>query len=445
MATIFDSYIQPVRSVTQRMAELDALDMGREELAARRQQNALQALTMRRQMEADDQARGDRNLLSTLVQQFGGDENALIRAMRGSGSPGLQTLADDREKALFERLKTEAQMKEAQAQTTKAEIEADKERLATAAKRAELILQAVSTAKDQQSYMAAVQFLGANGVDVAGIPQQFDPRYVAQAGQMAMTVNERADQEWKAKGYDLDVQSAAETARSNRAGEALTARRDSMADARARESMAIQQGSAVAEAGGPGQAELTKRFGKAAPGYRWKLDGGLEAIPGGPADIKAGVEGEKKEQRKRNALDQAQSVLSTIKDAKDLVGVTTAGVGGVSRVVPATPARDLSAKLETIKANLGFDRLQQMREASPTGGALGQVAVQELNSLQATVASLDQLQSPSEVRRALDKIEGHYKRWADTLGATDKTPAAQSGMPDMSAIDAELRRRGVTK
>ena len=87
----------------------------------------------------------------------------------------------------------------------------------------------------------------------------------------------------------------------------------------------------------------------------------------------------------------------------------SSGVGSLRRF--GSPARDLNAKLETIKANLGFDQLQAMREASPTGGALGQVAVQELTALQATVSSLDQAQSPAQLAASLGKIEQSYNRW----------------------------------
>jgi hypothetical protein len=108
--------------------------------------------------------------------------------------------------------------------------------------------------------------------------------------------------------------------------------------------------------------------------------------------------------------------LSALSDAKKLVGASTAGFGGSMAVkVPGTDAVDLRSQLETVKANLGFDRLQQMRDMSPTGGALGSVAVQELTALQSTVASLDQQQSPAQLRRNLEKIEGHYQRWMDAV------------------------------
>lgn len=166
---------------------------------------------------------------------------------------------------------------------------------------------------------------------------------------------------------------------------------------------------------GPGQAGMVRQFGKPPAGYRWKQDGSLEAIPGGPTDIKAGEAGAKAEQRKLAAAGAADNVLSAVKDASKLVGINTAGVGSSLASIPGTDARDLSAKLETIKANLGFDRLQQMRDMSPTGGALGAVAVQELTALQSTVASLDQGQSRGELKKSLNKIETHYNNWLKTV------------------------------
>jgi hypothetical protein len=67
-----------------------------------------------------------------------------------------------------------------------------------------------------------------------------------------------------------------------------------------------------------------------------------------------------------------------------------------------------------------------MRDASPTGGALGQVAVQELQALQATVGSLELGQSKAELQKNLDKIELHYNNWLNTVGGTPavKPPVA---------------------
>lgn len=180
---------------------------------------------------------------------------------------------------------------------------------------------------------------------------------------------------------------------------------------------------------GPNQAGMVRQFGKPPAGYRWKQDGSLETIPGGPTDIKAGAEGVKAEQRRLAAEGSAGNVLSAVSDAKSLVGLNTAGVGSALASIPGTDARDLSAKLETVKANLGFDRLQQMRDMSPTGGALGAVAVQELNALQSTVASLDQGQSRGELTKSLNKIEKHYNNWLRAVnGQQPKAPAQPGSM-----------------
>lgn len=134
-----------------------------------------------------------------------------------------------------------------------------------------------------------------------------------------------------------------------------------------------------------------------------------------------------------SARKSAQNVLSAISEAREQTGANTTGLlGSVLSKVPGSEAFDLTKKVETIKANLGFDRLQQMRDESPTGGALGQVAVQELSALQATVRSLDPKQSSEELMKSFDKIELHYNNYLDALqksyDSTYSSPEpAQSG------------------
>jgi hypothetical protein len=61
--------------------------------------------------------------------------------------------------------------------------------------------------------------------------------------------------------------------------------------------------------------------------------------------------------------------------------------------------------VETIEANLAFSELQEMRAASPTGGALGQVSERELTFLKSAVKNLDQGQSPDQMRRNLQELQ----------------------------------------
>jgi hypothetical protein len=78
---------------------------------------------------------------------------------------------------------------------------------------------------------------------------------------------------------------------------------------------------------------------------------------------------------------------------------------------PGSGAVDLASDIETIVANLSFDELANMRAQSTSGGALGGIAVKELDLLGSTVASLRQEQSPPQLRENMQKIRYHYDRW----------------------------------
>ena len=148
--------------------------------------------------------------------------------------------------------------------------------------------------------------------------------------------------------------------------------------------------------------------------------------------MKQAERADKKTAAQDAAVAHASKVITDVADAKSLVtGMTTGLTGKAQAYVPGTDAYNLNQRLLTIKANLGFDRLQQMRDASPTGGALGQVAVQELNALQATVGSLELGQSRKELEKNLNKIDFHYKNWIRaTRGEPPLTEAEAANSPE---------------
>jgi hypothetical protein len=119
---------------------------------------------------------------------------------------------------------------------------------------------------------------------------------------------------------------------------------------------------------------------------------------------------EKDRLRSQAKMAAADTVMDNVADAKDLLQKTWGG--GITRAttskVPGTDSYTLARRIDTIKANIGFDALAAMREASPTGGALGQVAVQELNYLQSTIANLDIGLPDEELEKSLDAVKRHY-------------------------------------
>lgn len=149
------------------------------------------------------------------------------------------------------------------------------------------------------------------------------------------------------------------------------------------------------------------------------------------ADVEKAVNAPKVAEQYRQTVGKIDNVMSTVDEALGKVGPATTGIGGaLTRRIPGSPAFDLSETLTTVKANLGFSELQQMREASPTGGALGQVAVQELEALQATRASLEQKQSPEQLSNNLQKIRQHYQNWKDAVNQA----AGGAGSPAASPV-----------
>jgi hypothetical protein len=132
-------------------------------------------------------------------------------------------------------------------------------------------------------------------------------------------------------------------------------------------------------------------------------------------------------------VDNTKVVLDKIVEAEKLVGKGTTGIGSYLSVIPGTSAKELSTVLGTIKARLGFDQLQQMRSASPTGGALGQVSNRELASLEGALASLDQSLSPDALRQNLKQIRDSYTRWQES--ALGRLPAERQ-RPDVGSTSA---------
>ena len=173
---------------------------------------------------------------------------------------------------------------------------------------------------------------------------------------------------------------------------------------------------AIAQMRSDSAAQTRAAGGKPPAGYRWKPDGGLEPIPGGPADEKASLAGKRQAAREDMVKSRADLVIGKVDEALDKVGTLSTGfVGQQLGKIAGTKAYNLDRAVDTIKANIGFQELQAMREASPTGGALGQVAVQELNMLQAVLSSLDIGQDKDVLRANLEKVKEHYTNWKKTV------------------------------
>ena len=124
----------------------------------------------------------------------------------------------------------------------------------------------------------------------------------------------------------------------------------------------------------------------------------------GAGALKARLEGQ---------ITTTNRIESTIKRVLGNLSEWSAGSGSLLKILPGTEARTMQADLNLIRANLAFDRLQQMRNSSPTGGALGQVSELELKLLESAMASVDQGLDPEEFRIRLNDVSTVYSQLRD--------------------------------
>jgi hypothetical protein len=162
------------------------------------------------------------------------------------------------------------------------------------------------------------------------------------------------------------------------------------------------------------QATTARRgqdLGRIPVGYRMTPEGTIEAIPGGPTTTNLSP---KEIQLRESKFPQATQAVKTFEAKtteleKDLIALKNhPGLPSITGLVagraPGITAegRAAEALYDKITARGGFKELQDMRAASPTGGALGNVSNQEGTQLRAAFAAIDRKQDAKDVQKAID-------------------------------------------
>ena len=145
-------------------------------------------------------------------------------------------------------------------------------------------------------------------------------------------------------------------------------------------------------------------------------------------------------------LDRLEQAAQQLRSDPGLGGIT--GVRGHVPDIPGSDAARARAMLETLKSQVGFGVLQQMREMSKTGGALGSVSDRENSLLQNNLAALGTNQSAEDFQRALDQVVAYARdskarlqgAYRDTYGEDGSKVSSQ---PSSSGVDDLLSKYGV--
>jgi len=176
----------------------------------------------------------------------------------------------------------------------------------------------------------------------------------------------------------------------------------------------------------------------------------MRPIPGGPADTS------KQDQAKADA--QAISgnvVINAARQARDAInaaGLPAAGSGtSVLSNMGETNAAELRRQIDVLKANASIETLNQMRQMSKTGGALGSVTEGEERLLAAKSGAIDPSAPKDKVIAAINDYERtlletvHGKAAGDKIfEASRKTsaPTATQGVVDgLTAINPQTGER----
>ncbi len=174
----------------------------------------------------------------------------------------------------------------------------------------------------------------------------------------------------------------------------------------------------------------------------------MSPIPGSPAEQKAKALVEKKKLSKGVTKRAAGVVFEDIGRLKKKIEEApwyspVLGLGGQAlSFIPGTNRVDAEALKETVVANIGFDRLQQMREASPTGGALGAISERELSTLQAVLGSLSLSQSEKQLTKNIDRLNVVYK---NILKKAEAYPGAEEfGFGAIEIVETRITPDGKT-
>lgn len=180
----------------------------------------------------------------------------------------------------------------------------------------------------------------------------------------------------------------------------------------------VNTGKITAVGGGGVTVNLPPQIGSIPPDYRMTYDGNkpvaMEVIPGSKtareleaAAGKGASAAESAVTASTIVLDDVKALRNAIKKQK-VVDPITGVTGEVASSVAGSARKSAEGLVRTIQANIGFDRLNQMRAESPTGGALGNITEQELRFLQSVLGSIDLNQKDADIIRNLNRLEKIY-------------------------------------
>lgn len=349
-ANLFASYLQPVKSVADYSADMDRRDLLAMQLEGQQRQNAISGIDMQGKIgemrEARRQQEARRSLSYTNPEQW-------VRDLR---SKGLHADA-----GAFEKEQAELAAKNAAAQENKGK--ALKSLVEAQGFAATQVLANPTVETARAAVMKVKQFAQHLGID---LNTSEDERIVSTlqnpedirryfAGQ-ALAAKELLPKLQTTDAGNAKVQQAVDplTGQARETGRTpIMQSPDNAASVGATirgQNVSAETARLAREQSADQHRQTLEQGGKPPSGYRWKADGTMEAIPGGPADQKLGGPGAR--------VQDARDVLDMLNIAEPLIDKATnsfvgAGIDLAARGVGAsTPGAQAAAELKALEGAL---------------------------------------------------------------------------------------------
>ena len=185
------------------------------------------------------------------------------------------------------------------------------------------------------------------------------------------------------------------------------------------------------------------------------VEGGVRFVvpPGSPAAAAAAASDAAADQKGKNeqiygdaaisAIDQLIGEDGTggmIADGEGLFSLSNVGVVGnkLANLGLSQSAVDVRNTLSAVKSNIAFSRLQAMRDASVTGGALGAVTAPELDMLMNSLGAVAMDTSPQVLRENLKTIRDIWRKiQSDPVARRAYAAAGATGSTGAGAVSPQ--------
>lgn len=259
----------------------------------------------------------------------------------------------------------------------KALLDMNKSQLESAKASVELQGRLLGGVKDQPSWSMALQRARASGIDISGLPEQYDQSLVSALQQQALSAKDQLGEVWNEKRFGLDVAKFGYQQRNDVANRGVTMRGQNLTNARAVDANNIA-------------AQI-------------KADGRIEGAAG---------------------VDIALDTLNTIANHPGLNSGTGSIMAPLMRNIPGTDSKGFASQVEQFKSQVFLPAVQAMK-------GMGQLSNAEGSALTRAIGNLDPDMPTAEFKQQALKIYSQIE--AARNRKYSDIPATDLGLPESNA------------